>query len=288
MSKPPETDSALATLLTDADFAFLSGLIKQRFGIHLTEHKRSLVAGRLSRMVRERGFADFTAYCDHLRRDANEAELDDLVNRISTNHTYFFRENDHFTFFRDVALPEIRAYHEAKGCRDIRLWCAAASTGEEPYSILLTMREYFGTEYARWDAGLLATDISAKALAVARAGVYPAERLKGMPDAMRRTHFTPEDGGETYRVHEDLRRDIAFRRLNLMNESFPFKKPFDLIFCRNVMIYFDSPTRDALVNRFARWLVPGGYLLIGHSESLGRGNPHFAYVRPAVYRRVGA
>lgn len=286
MGDLPEVDGSLAGMLTDADFAFLSGLIKQRFGIHLTEHKRSLVAGRLSRMVRERGFANFTAYCDHLRRDANEAELDDLVNRISTNHTYFFRENDHFEFFRDTALPEIRARHEAKGSQDMRIWCAAASTGEEPYSIVITMREYFGKEYTRWDAGLLATDISAKALTAAREGVYASERLKGMSERMRSAYFSKSPDAETYRVREDLRRDIVYRRLNLMNETFPFKKPFDLIFCRNVMIYFDGPTRDALVKRFARWLVPGGYLLIGHSESLGRGHPDFTYVRPAVYRKV--
>lgn len=280
-----EADSRFPALIGDGDFAFLTGLIKERFGIHLTEHKRALVVGRLWRMVRERGFADFTAYCDHLRREANEAELDDLVNRISTNHTYFFREKDHFAFLDETALPEIRARHTAAGSRDIRIWCAAASTGEEPYSIMMTMLEHFGAEYATWDAGLLATDISAKALAAAREGVYPAESLKAVPEAWRRRHFTDVPGTGMFRVRDGVRREIVFRRLNLMNETFPFKKPFDLIFCRNVMIYFDPPTRDALASRFADWLVPGGYLLIGHSESLGRSNASFSYIKPAVYKK---
>jgi len=269
--------------LTDDDFSFISHLVRTRFGINLTEQKRSLVIGRLQKLLREKGHPDFHAYRLHLEAGAGDAELDDLVNRISTNHTFFFREPEHFAFMRDTALPEMAARHQRD--KDLRVWCAAASSGEEPYSIMITMQEYFGMGYREWNGGLLATDISAKALAAARAGIYPEERLGSLSEGLRRKYFNRNATG-AWQVSDNLRKEITFRRFNLMNESFPFRKPFDMILCRNVMIYFDQPTRDRLVERFARFILPGGYLLIGHSESIGRSHPEFEYVKPAVYRRA--
>jgi len=271
--------------LSDEDFRYFTGLIHRRFGINLTEDKRTLLVGRFSKMLAEKGLADFHAYRQLLEGPRGEAELDELVNRISTNFTFFFREPAHFDFFRGTALPEIKARHSRSSSRDVRIWCAAASSGEEPCSIAITLREFFGMGYSQWNAGLLATDISAIALEAARRGVYPEDRLANMPEALRKRYFTRLAHGE-WQVSETILKDITYRRLNLMNQQLPFKKPFDLIFCRNVMIYFDQATRDALVDRFSRLIVPGGYLLIGHSESLGRGHSAFEYVKPATYRRI--
>jgi chemotaxis protein methyltransferase CheR len=283
--EPAGADPFRLPELRDEDFRFLSGLVRSRFGINLTEQKRSLVVGRLQKLVREQGFADFSAYCRHLRQQAGDRELDDLVNRLSTNHTYFFREPEHFAFMREVVLPEMKARHRED--RDLRLWCAAAATGEEPYSALITMLEFFGPAYAEWDGGVLATDISARALATARRGVYHRERLDQVPPDLRRRYFAPLPGRSEWQVKQRLRADVTFRRFNLIRNDFPFRKPFDLVFCRNVMIYFDQPTRDRLAARFADFITPGGYLFTGHSESLGQEHPRLRYVRPAVYRRVG-
>ncbi|MBF0245404.1 MAG: protein-glutamate O-methyltransferase CheR [Planctomycetes bacterium] len=272
--------------LSDEDFRFFTGLIHRRFGINLTQDKRTLLVGRLTKMLREKGIPDFHAYRQLLEGPDGEAELDELVNRISTNFTFFFREPAHFDFFRTVALPEMKARHDCAGSRDLRVWCAAASSGEEPCSIAIAMREFFGTEYGRWSGGLLATDISAQALGVARCGVYPEDRLENMPAALRNRYFTRAADGEGWQVSQAILGDITYRRLNLMNENLPFKSAFDVIFCRNVMIYFDQATRDALVDRLARLIVPGGYLFIGHSESIGRGHAMLDYIKPATYRRI--
>lgn len=268
--------------LSDDDFNFIRRLVYDRFGINLTDQKRSLVVGRLRGVLRQKGLADFHAYRLLLEHQATDAELDELINRISTNHTFFFRESDHFVLFEQTILPEMVQRHAQD--RDLRIWCAAASSGEEPYSIVITMRNYFGESYKHWNAGLLATDVSAKVLALAREGLYAEDRLKGVTPEDRRRYFARQPDGR-WLVDESLRRDIVYRRFNLMNVSFPFRKPFDVIFCRNVMIYFDQPTRARLVDQFARFVVPGGYLLIGHSESLGRDQGAFEYVKPAVYRK---
>ncbi len=273
------------TKLSDADFRYIRDLVQSHFGIHLTEQKRTMVSGRLQKLLREMGLPDFRAYRRHLEISGCEKALDDLINRISTNHTYFFREPEHFTFLRETILPELKAHRIRSKNLDLRIWCAAASSGEEPYSILMTMLEFFGDDYADWDAGLLATDISVDALEAARCGSYSTGRVKGVPRTLLQKYFQKSTTGD-WVVREDVRREITFRRFNLMNEQFPFRRLFDVIFCRNVMIYFNQSTRENLIKKLARHLVPGGYLLVGHSESIGRSNPNFFYVQPAVYRRV--
>ncbi|WP_198146061.1 CheR family methyltransferase [Desulfonatronovibrio magnus] len=273
------------TRLSDHDFRIISDLVRKCFGIQLTEQKRSLVTGRLQGLLREMDLPDFSSYCRLLEKDTSGQFLDALANRISTNHTFFFREPEHFNFMRETILPELKARGDKTGHKDLRFWCAAASSGEEPYSIIMTMLDYFGSEYDCWDAGLLATDISARALEKAIAGQYSQERIKGVSSPQLRKYFQREAGGD-WTVRPDIRREITFRRFNLMNQHFPFRRPFDLIFCRNVMIYFDQPTRDALVTRMARSLIPGGYLFIGHSESISRARKDFIYIKPAVYQRT--
>ncbi len=278
------TGAAATPELSDAAFAEIRRLVYDRFGINLTERKRSLVIGRLRKLLITLGFATFDQYVDYLHREGGEKALAELVNRISTNHTYFYREKDHFDFLQRRALPEIAERLKRSGSRDLRIWCAGCATGEEAYMLAMLLREFFGAEYSAWDAGLLATDISQKALTFATAGVYPPERLNLLPAEYLNRYFQRRPD-EQWAVRDELKKDITFRKFNLMNETFPFKKSFHIIFCRNVMIYFDQPTRQALVERFHRFTTPGGFFFIGHSESLNRQSCPYSYLMPAVYHR---
>jgi chemotaxis protein methyltransferase CheR len=268
--------------ITDKEFDRIRAMVYDRFGINLTDQKRSLVVGRLQKVLKQKGFISFTQFIDYCEKDTTGHAMDTLVNRISTNHTFFFREKEHFTYLTETALPNVTA--SLGGERDLRVWCAACSSGEEAYALEMLIMEYLGMEYSRWDAGILATDISARVLDIAREGIYPSERVQEVPPAMKNKYFSKVDK-ENYQVKDRVRQEVTFRRFNLMNKQFPFRKPFHIIFCRNVMIYFDMQTRDALAQRFYDCMVPGGYLFIGHSETLRRDRCPFQYVQPAVYRR---
>lgn len=270
--------------INDREFEQMRRLIYERFGINLTEQKRSLLVGRLQKLIRDAGFGSFGDYYDALVNEPGEAGLSELIDRVSTNHTYFNREKDHFDYLLQTALPAVAAALEKANRRDLRIWCAGCSSGEEAYMILILLQEYFGANYGRWQAGLLATDISQRALATAQQGIYSEERLAALPKEWRGKYFRQIAPGQ-WQVNEALRKEATFRRFNLMNAQFPFKHPFQIIFCRNVMIYFDQPTRDTLVRKFHRALEPDGYLFIGHSETLGREQTQFHYLQPAAYRK---
>jgi chemotaxis protein methyltransferase CheR len=277
-------DSNMLMRITDEEFGLLRSLIYKRFGINLTDQKRSLLVGRLQKVLRQTGHTSFKSYYDALLEDSTEQALSQLVDRISTNHTYFYREKSHFDFFIETALPKLKPLLERQNNRDIRIWCAGCSSGEEAYMLLMLLREYLGSQYSRWDGGILATDISSRVLDVARRGIYAEDRLRMLPEHLRRKYFRQLSGGQ-YEVVDDLRQEATFRRFNLMNDVFPFKKPFHIIFCRNVMIYFDDPTRKTLVAKFHKHTADGGYFFLGHSETLGRGQSLFKYLAPAVYQK---
>lgn len=270
--------------LSDREFRLVSELVYAQTGITLGEQKRSLVIGRLNRELRRNGFRTFEEYYNHVISDASGAALNTLIERISTNHTYFWRESGHFEFFRDTVLPGIVDALRKKGRRDIRIWCAGCSSGEEPYTLAMLLQECLGPEIGTWDAGILATDISDRVIAAAREGVYRDENVAALPPKLRYAHLI-RAGGNEWTVDEGTRRLVLFRKLNLMRRDYPFRGRFHTIFCRNVMIYFDTPTRQALVERFHRYMEDGGYLFIGHSESLGRSGCPFHYQCPAVYRK---
>ena len=270
--------------ISDQEFDRMRSLIYSKFGINLSLEKRSLLVGRLQKILRAEGFASFNDYYEHLQNEKSGRALSKLVDNVSTNHTYFYRESAHFEYFRDQALPEVVSRLKKSGSRDLRVWCAGCSSGEEAYTLLMLIQEVLGSEYRDWDAGLLATDISDRILATARTGVYPLERIEPLPDPLKRKYFT-RHGHDQVQVVETVRREAVFRRFNLMNTQLPFRKPFHIIFCRNVMIYFDRQTRDALVRRFHAVTEPGGYLFIGHSETLGRDQPLYDYLIPAAYRK---
>ncbi len=272
------------TPVSDKEFRMLSELIYAKSGITLGDHKRSLLTGRLNKELKLHGFDNYTDYYHYVVNDSTGQALNRLIESISTNLTFFWRENDHFKFFAEVALPEIAAMLRKEKKQDIRIWCAGCSTGEEPYTLAMLLCEYFGVDIHNWDVGVLATDISDRVLETAKKGMYSDENIEKLPSRLRNMYLGRE-GELSWTVRENVRNMVLFRKLNLMREEFPFRKRFHIIFCRNVMIYFDESVRTALVNRFFRCTEPGGYLFIGHSESLRREGCPYAYVRPAVYRK---
>lgn len=279
-----EKPTATEARITDQEFQAIRKLVYDKFGINLTEQKKTLVVGRLQKVLRERKFATFKDYYRWLTSDQTGEGLDELANRISTNHTFFYREKAHFEFFHDIVLPEARARHQAAGSKELRIWCAGCSSGEEPYTLMMLMMEFLDSQLNQWKPILLATDISATALKTAMGGVYPQDRVSQLPPALRSKYFQRTPEGEMS-VVPAVREHIFFRRHNLMDTTFPFKRQFDAIFCRNVMIYFDRQTRNTLVGKYHHHTAPGGYLFIGHSETLGRDETAYNYVMPAVYKK---
>lgn len=270
--------------LTEDEFNEIRKILYSCFGISLNENKRSLVIGRLRKMVMQKGFASFTDFIEHVKADSSGKSMQELIDRMSTNHTFFFREQDHFDILAASVLPEVISRLASSGSKDLRVWCAAASSGEEPYSILMTMMETLGSAYSNWQAGLLATDISEEMLNFAREGIYPNDRIVQIPKALR-LRYLRSVGEDGWQFLPEIRKQIAFRRLNLIQKRFPFKKQFHIVFCRNVMIYFDQDTRQQLVARLHDWIMPGGYLFIGHSESIRTPECPFEFVRPSVFRK---
>lgn len=268
------------------EFRELADLISRNFGIKLGENKITLVTGRIHPMMEKYNFTNHRACLDAIKNDPSGELLSELVNRISTNHTSFYREEAHFKIMSELVLPELVKKKTETGDRDLRIWSAACATGEEPYTILFTLYKYFHFDYRNWRAGVLATDISAAALETAKRGVYNTQRIEPVPKDVRSLFFHALDDGENFEVKPEFRREVTFRRLNLMNDIYPFRAKFDIIFCRNVMIYFSRGNRQKLMDRLHDWLTPGGYLFIGHSESLVGDHPGYGYVAPAVYQRT--
>jgi len=267
--------------LTDREFGELVQFIKQYCGINLSE-KRELVLGRLNNYLEQGGFESFSDYFQHVANDFSGEAGAVLVNKLTTNHTYFLREPKHFEYLEKVALPYLA---KTEGTRkDLRIWSAGCSTGEEPYTLAMIINSFFGLDKLCWDTKILATDISSAVLTKAQQAAYPNNQLETMPSGWR-TRYFQKLNEECSVVSEKIRAEVIFRRLNLMQEAFPFKKGFHIIFCRNVMIYFDADTRRELINRFYDRTEPGGYLFIGHSESLTRGESGYTQVAPAIYRK---
>lgn len=274
--------SANGPTLGDADFAFLRDFVLQHCGISLGDHKRQLVQGRLLRRLRALGLDGFSGYCDVLRRDP-DAELGELASCISTNVTSFFREMHHYDLLIDELLPRWLA--EKRGSR-LRIWSAGCSTGEEPYAIAMVLAEAIERTGISIDAKILATDLSPQALEAARKGVYPVDRLGGVSDERRKRWFLRGEGSFSgyAQVHPRLRELVTIQPLNLLHD-WPMQGQFDAIFCRNVVIYFDKPTKQRLFSRYAGKLESRGYLFLGHSESMYGLSEDFDLIGRTVYRK---
>jgi chemotaxis protein methyltransferase CheR len=275
--------------LTDAEFTRLSDLVYKHCGINLHDGKVELVRARLAKQMRVGNFATASEYLEHVLADPTGGEFTRLIDALSTNLTSFFRERNHFDYLQQHFLPKVIAEKQRKGGKRLRAWSAGCSSGEEPYSLAMTLLEATaGGPASGWDVKLLATDISTRVLALAQRGAYDKQRVDGVPPDLRNKYLTASkfEGRTFYDVSRPLQQLIAFRHLNLM-QNWPFSGPFDFIFCRNVMIYFDKPTQEKLVGRFHDCLAPGGMLFTGHSESLTGINHRFRYVQPTIYGKAG-
>ncbi len=266
------------TNISNEDFHKLVQFIHSQYGIDLSQ-KRQLVTSRLSSLLSQKGYTGFGPFVSELLRKQDPADLELVLNRLTTNYTFFMREQEHFDFFQNTILPDLIKRHQRD--KVLAIWSAGCSSGEEPYNISIYIKEFLGAQANQWDTRVLATDISQKALASAKRGVY--ELPDTLPTAWRKKYFRPVPGGKQFMVAPIIRDNVIFQTFNLM-DPIRFRLKFDVIFCRNVMIYFDQPTKDALMRRFYDALVPGGYFMISHSENLSKNSP-FMTVAPSTFQK---
>ena len=267
-------------MIKDDEFLRIAHYMKQHYGIDLGQ-KKVIMNGRLENYIKRGGWANFHEFMNDLQKDNTGKFEKELVNMLTTNYTYFMREFEHFEFFRDQVLPWARRRAEAS--KDLRIWCGAASTGEEPYMIAMVIRDFLGLDVRAWDSTVLATDISTKALGEAIKGIYNEEALDEMPEAWKR-HFFKSAGNNRYAVTSELKDAVLFRQFNLMS-PFPFKKRMHAVFLRNVMIYFDVETKHEVLRKVYDALEPGGYLFIGMTETLDRSRVPFIMIQPSIFRK---
>lgn len=275
--------------INDTEFELLRSLIKNLTGINLSNQKKMLVVSRLSKRLRTLGLASFTAYYKYVTEDINgRGEIDHLINRMTTNKTDFYRESHHFDFLQRIALPEVYEEGGKHGNLKVRVWSAGCSSGEEPYTIAITLQEFFKLKPG-WDVKILATDLDTEMLDKCRAGIYEDHIVSPIPIEYLRAYFKKGVGeNEGLFMVKDVLKDLAvFRRHNMVYDSLPAKSPFDIIFCRNVIIYFDEETKMRVINQFYNALKEGGYLFLGHSESPVGSEDKFKLLGNSLYRKIG-
>ena len=272
----------MATLkISDKDFEQLVSFLHNESGINLA-NKRVLIEGRLNNEIRRRKFDSYTAYLNTVYNDKTGTEIVSLLNKLTTNHTFFMREPEHYDFMKKTFLPYIQSLKRAK--KYIKVWSAGCSSGEEAYTTQMQMLEYLGSDASNWDTTIYASDISQNVLNKAAQGIYHSDGMKNLDPVWVKKYFTPLEN-DCFQVKPELQKRVNFKAFNLMKPIPKPAVPYDLIFCRNVMIYFDMPTKIALVKRFYDVLAPGGYLFIGHAESIPRDATSYKYIQPAIYRK---
>lgn len=275
--------------ISDREFDLLRNLIKGLTGISLSDQKKSLIISRLSKRLRALGLTSFTGYYSYITEDLEgRQEIDHLINRITTNKTDFYREQHHFEFLEEVLLPQIHEYGVESGKRKLRVWSAGCSSGEEPYTIAITLKEFF-KDKPSWDVKILATDLDTEILEKAKKGVYGQQVVAPIPPEYLRTYFKKGVGANDglFLVKDILKELIVFRKFNLVTEEISPKQPFDIIFCRNVIIYFDAETKIRVINSLSNALGNNGYLFLGHSESLMGNEGRVKLIGNSMYHRVG-
>lgn len=268
-------------MIKEDEFIRIASYMKQRYGIDLYQ-KKVIVNGRLENYIKRGGWQNFNEFMNAVENDKSGNQEKMLVNFLTTNYTYFMREFEHFDYFKSQVLPWLKQKEAAR--KDLRIWCGAASSGEEPYMIAMVLADFFGMEKSGWDTKVLATDISTKELQKALAGIYNADELKNVPPHWKKRFFRAVSGGTQYQVVPELKQEVIFRQFNLM-DPFPFKKKMHTIFLRNVMIYFDEKTKRELVQKVYDALEPGGYLFIGTTETLDRNSTPFQIIQPSIFRK---
>lgn len=267
--------------MTDEEFLRIYRYVKSRYGINM-ERKKEIMQGRLENYIHGCGFQNYSEYMNAVETDYTGRLERELINILTTNHTFFMREFEHFDYLRQVVLPELRV-REARS-RDLCIWCGAASTGQEPYMLAMLLKDYFGLEHGRWDVKVLATDISTEVLQQATAGKYTAEQVENLPEHWKRRFLRNVDDGRQYEITEEIKREVLFRQFNLM-DVFPFKRKMHIIFLRNVMIYFDRETKRELIQKVYDVMEPGGYLFIGRTETIDRSVVPLELIQPSIFRK---
>lgn len=266
-------------MITDSEFQRIVTYVKKHYGIDLSQ-KRVLVGGRLENYLARNGYANYNEFMEKVEKNPHGSEATDMVNILTTNHTYFMRESEHFEFMKNVALPWAKS--KTMGTKDLRVWCGASSTGEEPYTLAMIINDFFGMDHS-WDTRLLATDISLKVLDYASKGVYLKDDIEPLPANWKR-HYFKQLNQDEFRVKDELKKQVIFKQFNLM-DPIKFKKKFHIVFLRNVMIYFQDDIKYPLIERIYDHMEPGGYLFIGLTERLDRQMVKFNYVQPSIYRK---
>lgn len=267
--------------MTEQEFFRIYTFLKSRYGIDMGR-KKEIVHGRLENYVRLGGWKNYTEYMNAVEADVTGKLEKKLVSLLTTNHTYFMREFEHFEYLKSTVLPYLRTKEQR--AKDLRIWCGASSTGEEPYMIAMLLKDFFGLEHKGWDTKILATDISTEVLKSAIEGVYTKEQIDVLPEAWKRRYLKQNPDGEHYRIVDEIKEEVLFRKFNLM-DPFPFRRKMHVIFLRNVMIYFDKETKQRLLKKVYDILEPGGYLFIGRTETIDRSEVPFQTIQPSIFRK---
>ncbi len=274
-------------LMSTADFNRLSKYIHETCGIKLTAEKKVMIESRLGKRVKELNLDDYHDYCNYvLDGSPDKEELRHMIDVVTTNKTDFFREPAHFQFLTSRALPELRQMRGVGEGKPLRVWSAGCSTGEEPYTLAMVLSEY-ALQNRPFRFEIMATDISVRVLQSAKLAIYDIERVAPVPDAMKRKYLlkSRDNSKKVVRIVPELRELVQFRHLNFMDADFGIREPLDMIFCRNVIIYFDRETQERLLRKFCSHLAPGGYVYMGHSETLNGMNLPLTSVAPTTYRK---
>ncbi len=267
--------------LSDSEFQRIVSYVKLNYGIVL-ENKKILIEGRLENYLTRNDYKSYHEYMNLVEMNPKGKEAVNMINVLTTNHTYFMRESEHFDFVKEYVLPQLK-FSERK-TRDIRTWCAAASTGEEAYTLAMILKDYFRMAEGNWDTVLLATDISTRVLELAHRGKYLREQIAPLPKTWKKCYFK-RISEEEYIISDDIKKEVIFRQFNLM-DPLPFRKKFHIVFLRNVMIYFDEATKIKLIDRIYDQMENGGFLFIGTTESIDKSKSRFRYIRPSVYQKI--
>lgn len=265
-----------------SDFDFLADLVFEKTGIHLAPHKKNMVYSRIARRIRKLELNNFAEYCNFITSEKGGTEIMDFINAVTTNLTHFFRENHHFEHLTKTAIPEILEKNSKN--KRLRIWSAGCSSGMEPYSIAMTLRSAF-RDVDSWDAKILATDIDTNMLERGASGIYPSEEYDNIPERFKNEFVKLNQQKDEMVMSDKLKKLIHFKRLNFI-EPWPVRGPFDIIFCRNVVIYFKKETQKIIFNQFANVLKTGQYLYIGHSENLHGVSDRFQLIGKTIYKKI--
>lgn len=267
--------------MTDEEFLRISVFIKKRYGLDLSR-KREIMQGRLENYIHSLEFRSYTEYMNAVEADITGELERELINIMTTNHTYFMREFEHFDYLKEVVLPELKKKEDTR--KDICIWCGASSTGQEPYMLAMLLKDFFGLEHGKWDTKVLATDVSTEALQTAILGKYEVSQVGELPDIWKRRfmRYLPQEG--KYEITHEIKSEVLFRQFNLM-DLFPFKRKMHIVFLRNVMIYFDRETKAELLRKVYEIMEPGGYLFVGRTETIDRDVVPFEMIQQSIFRK---